>query len=263
MQPPLPSLKEFDEEMKRHGWLLIPGVLSVARVDELNQALAQAHKKCRELQVKKGVGERTDGTVHHLVALGDTFIRLLEELDIDAYLSHYFAGKYILNSFGGVINLTDSDTYVMNRHRDVRTYVDSIHLMINVLVMLDDFTLDNGATHWLSGSHLSPETPDETEFFQRADRAVGKKGDILMWDSNLWHATGANHTGDVRRALTLTYTKPFLKQQMDYPRAIGYDQAQHLSEELRQILGYNARVPATLDEWYQPTESRMYKRDQE
>jgi hypothetical protein len=25
------------------------------------------------------------------------------------------------------------------------------------------------------------------------------------------------------------------------------------------MLGYNARVPATLEEWYQPPERRMYK----
>jgi hypothetical protein len=28
------------------------------------------------------------------------------------------------------------------------------------------------------------------------------------------------------------------------------------------VLGYNARVPATLDEWYQPPERRMYRSDQ-
>ena len=31
---------------------------------------------------------------------------------------------------------------------------------------------------------------------------------------------------------------------------------------LRQVLGYNARVPATHDEWYQPSENRKYKPDQ-
>jgi hypothetical protein len=30
-------------------------------------------------------------------------------------------------------------------------------------------------------------------------------------------------------------------------------------ERLRQVLGYNSRVPSNYDEWYQPAERRMYK----
>jgi ectoine hydroxylase-related dioxygenase (phytanoyl-CoA dioxygenase family) len=31
------------------------------------------------------------------------------------------------------------------------------------------------------------------------------------------------------------------------------------NEKMRQLLGYNSRVPASHDEWYQPPEKRMYK----
>jgi hypothetical protein len=49
---------------------------------------------------------------------------------------------------------------------------------------------------------------------------------------------------------------------MDYPRLVGYDRISSLSEKQRQLIGYNSRVPATYEEWYQPLERRMYKRDQ-
>ena len=58
------------------------------------------------------------------------------------------------------------------------------------------------------------------------------------------------------------YCKPAMKQQFDYPRAIGYDRADSLLPHTRQVIGYNARVPATLEEWYQPRERRMYRADQ-
>jgi hypothetical protein len=57
------------------------------------------------------------------------------------------------------------------------------------------------------------------------------------------------------------YTKPFYKPQFDYCRALGHE-AMAWSDELRQIIGYNARVPETLDEWYRPREQRMYRADQ-
>ncbi len=83
-----------------------------------------------------------------------------------------------------------------------------------------------------------------------------------MFNSNLWHAAGVNRSDRPRRALTLAFTRPFVKQQLDYPRALGYDRGDSFSPALRQLLGYNARVPSSLDEWYQPLDKRLYKRDQ-
>jgi ectoine hydroxylase-related dioxygenase (phytanoyl-CoA dioxygenase family) len=132
-------------------------------------------------------------------------------------------------------------------------------MMINMLVMVDDFTLENGATYLLSGSHLKDEKPSERNFYDRAERAIGKAGSILMFDSLLWHAAGINRTSAERRALTLAFTRPFQKQQMDYPRVLGYKAMDSFDEDLKQILGYNSRVPTSLDEWYQPPAKRFYR----
>ena len=43
---------------------------------------------------------------------------------------------------------------------------------------------------------------------------------------------------------------------------LGYERGESYSPALRQLLGYNARVPTSLDEWYQPPDKRLYKRDQ-
>jgi ectoine hydroxylase-related dioxygenase (phytanoyl-CoA dioxygenase family) len=83
-----------------------------------------------------------------------------------------------------------------------------------------------------------------------------------MFNSNVWHAGGDNQTDAPRRSVTPMFSKPFLKQQFDYPRAVGYDRADEFRPHVRQIIGYNARVPATLDEWYQPPARRMYRGDQ-
>jgi hypothetical protein len=43
---------------------------------------------------------------------------------------------------------------------------------------------------------------------------------------------------------------------------LGYEFGEKIDSDLRQIIGYNARVPASLQEYYRPVESRMYKTDQ-
>jgi ectoine hydroxylase-related dioxygenase (phytanoyl-CoA dioxygenase family) len=147
---------------------------------------------------------------------------------------------------------------VANIHRDIRTFYN-VPMMMNMLVMLDDFTLENGATYLLSASHLKDEKPSEDHFYKYAERATGKKQSILLFDSLLWHAAGINHTDNPRRALTLAFTRPFQKQQLDYPRLLGYELIETLNENLKQVLGYNSRVPTNLDEWYQPPHKRFYK----
>ena len=125
--------------------------------------------------------------------------------------------------------------------------------------MLDDFTPLKGITKLLPRSHKVAEKPTDEYFFDNAINIEGEKGDVLLFNSNVWHAAGINRTKSGRQALALTFTIPSLKQLLDYPRALGYDRTE-FNEDLMQLLGYSARVPASLEEWYQPAETRLYKK---
>lgn len=129
--------------------------------------------------------------------------------------------------------------------------------------MVDDFNLDNGATYLLPKSHLTDKKPTKKIFYENSDRIIGSQGDILCFNSNLWHAAGVNKTNEERRALTITFTKPFMKQQFDYSRAIGYKNIKKLSDKLKQLLGYYSRTPSNLNEWYQKPEKRFYRPGQD
>jgi hypothetical protein len=250
-----------DATLAHRGWVIIERALDASLVARLNADLAHANEVCHDLQARKGLVGITEGTVHHLVGQGESFLELLERLPMEC-LRTFLEGNVVLNSYGGVLNRRAVAAYVHNVHRDVRTFTRDCKLMVNVLVMLDDFTLENGATYLLSGSHLEPERPTDERFYREAERAVAPAGSLLFFDSRLWHAAGHNQTDAARRALTLTFTPPFMKPQLDYPRLMGYDDGDRFSEQVRQLLGYNARVPSNLDEWYQPPEQRFYRRDQ-
>jgi hypothetical protein len=249
-------------ELTSQGWAVLPGAVDAALVNELRSDMERAYAACRDIQVKNGIGEGTDGTVHHLPVLGGSFLQFLERDFAGDMLRDFFGGPYILNSFGGVLNLPSNVSYVGRVHRDLRTFSGELPLMAQLLVMLDDFTEENGATYFLDGSHRRAGKPPDDEFFNNARRAVGTAGSIVMFNSNLWHAAGVNRSTGPRRALTLVFSTPFMKQQLDYPRALGYDRRDSYSPLMQQILGYNARVPASLDEWYQPPEKRLYQRNQ-
>ena len=253
---------EHSLALREAGWTLLPSIVPAERVARLVQALDEVYAQQRPIQMRNGVGEGTDGTVHHLPCAGDVFLDFLAEGHGQVLLDRHFDGPYILNTFGGLLNLPADASYVGRVHRNQRTFSGQVRLMAQLLVMLDEFTEANGATFLLDGSHRLAEKPSDDLFFGSAARAIGPPGSIVVFDSNLWHAAGVNCTDRPRRALTLAFTRPFVKQQLDYPRALGYERGDSFSPALRQLLGYNARVPASLEEWYQPPDRRMYKRDQ-
>ena len=255
-------MPDVGNALEQEGWTLLPSIVSAELVARLNGELAVVYQQQRALQLRNGVGEKTDGTVHHLPCAGGAFLELLERNHGQTLLERFFQGPYVLNTYGGVLNLPNDVSYVGRVHRDLRTFSGDVKLMAQLLVMLDDFTEENGATYLMTGSHRLREQPPDDIFFRDAARAVGSAGSIVMFNSNLWHAAGINRSDRPRRALTIAFTRPFIKPQLDYPRALGYDRAESFSPALRQLLGYHARVPVSLDEWYQPPERRLYKRDQ-
>ena len=115
----------------------------------------------------------------------------------------------------------------------------------------------------LQGYYLEERKPTDEEFFSKAIQATGKRGDILIFNANVWHSSAPNKTQEDRKAIPFTISKSFMKQLLDYPRAIGYDKMDLFSSEMQQLLGYHSRVPASLDEWYQPEENRFYKKNQD
>jgi Phytanoyl-CoA dioxygenase (PhyH) len=252
------DIKDFVKEIGEKGWVKFPNMLNASQLTVLNNDIELAYQTCRKVQIQNGLDANTDGTVHHILGQEPSFLEFVQQLPLYGYILEFFGNPYIINSFGGVINMPQKASYVCNVHRDIRTFY-SLPMMINMLVMLDDFTVENGATHFLDGSHKVVEKPTDEDFYKQASRAIGKAGDIILFDSLLWHAAGVNHSNNVRRALTLTFTRPFQKQQLDYPRFIGWDKMDTLTDIAKQVLGYNSRVPSNLNEWYQPIDKRFYK----
>lgn len=253
---------DFDRCMLTRGWAIVEGLVPMPLVVRMLNDMEQAYEICRAAQLRNGIGEKTPGTLHHLIGLGESFLEYLELNHAGPWIERYFGGKYILNSFGGNINSPEHGSYANVIHRDIRTFSGDHRLLLNTLVMLDAFSVENGATHLLTGGHRLADRPADDFFWHNSVQAVAPAGSVLLFDSNLWHAAGRNRTDRPRRSVTPMYSRPYFKQGFDYPRALGYERGASFSEEMRQVLGYNARVPATLDEWYQPPERRMYRADQ-
>jgi len=253
----------FKENMDVHGYCVFTNILSHDFIQHLNNDCLKWVDICEQYQIKAGINASGDGTAHHSVGAQDSIDNFIDKHLFHEYLNLYFDNTpYILHACNPVGGLPKKLNYVHNIHRDTRTFIPEYHFRINMLVMLNDFTEENGATQVLAGSHRSSETPDEDFFNENYIQLLGQAGTVVLFNSYLWHRAGLNVTEENRVALTLSYGPAFIKPQMDYARLLGESYGSGLSELTRQVLGYNSRVPASLSEWYQKPEHRLYHSNQ-
>ena len=254
----------MNEQLKKIGYLKLNTKINSYWIEKVNNVLPSIFDDHQKTRTENGNEIYSNGlALNALVGnqvLFDFLQYLIDEDVIDWLNNNYFKSTCILNSFSALSNLPrENKIFHRKVHRDIRGFSGDIPIMLNMLVMLDDFTEENGATLILPESHLYDEKPDDDYFSSNCIAVTGKKGDIVIWNSNLYHTSGHNKTIFQRRALPITFSLPYYKQLLDYPRAIGYEKQLSFNKELRNLLGYNSRVPASLSEWYSSPEKRLYK----
>ena len=221
----------------------------------------------RKTQTQNNNDITTGGVALHALLSDNIFIDfidfLIKENFIKSLEDNYFKSNCILNSLSALNNIPNQPNFSSIVHRDLRFYSHSLPTMVNCLLMVDDFTIKNGGTYLLPYSHLKEEKPSDEYFFNNAIQAVGKSGDLIVFDSNVWHSSAPNNTDKGRRGIPITLSRSFMKQLLDYPRAIGYEKINNFNPKLQQLLGYHSRVPSSLNEWYQPEDNRFYKKNQD
>jgi Phytanoyl-CoA dioxygenase (PhyH) len=253
----------FRKKLEDDGYAIFEEALPFYLVRKLRADCIKWVDICKEYQIKNKINLKGDGTAHHSIGGGDSIDEFIAMHIFHEFLADFFDEKpYILHACNPVGGFPNSEIYTHKIHRDVATFIPNYNLRINMLVMLDDFTLENGATRVYPGSHLCDKQPDEKNFDDNSISILGKAGDLVLFNSYLWHKGCLNHTTQNRVALTLSFGPAFIKPQMDYARLLGKDYGKQLSDLSRQILGYNARVPISLDEWYKPKLERLYWENQ-
>ena len=111
--------------------------------------------------------------------------------------------------------------------------------LCNTMWSLTDFTVENGATNVILGSHLWDDdtVPDGTE---EVAHAVMPKGSCLIYLGSVFHGGGQNVTGNEYRTGMITgYSLGWLRQEENQYLAVPPDVAKNLSENVQHLIGYH------------------------
>ena len=147
-------------------------------------------------------------------------------------------------------------------HQDFPRVLNGYMASINIMFAIDEFSTATGATLVVPGTHQMMTPPSDEYLKANAVTMECPAGSMVVFDSTLWHAAGANTSGRDRLAINHQFTRSYIKQQIDYVRALGDEVVLAQPPRTQQLLGWYTRVVTSLDEYYRPENERLYRKGQ-
>jgi len=114
---------------------------------------------------------------------------------------------------------------------------EGIEPQCNGIWAVEDFTEENGATHIVPGSHKWPFTRQARR--DESVQAVMKAGSVLLYNGTVIHSGGENRSDSARKALNVTYTLGWLRQEENQYLSCPPEIAKNFDQELTDLMGYS------------------------
>jgi ectoine hydroxylase-related dioxygenase (phytanoyl-CoA dioxygenase family) len=250
------------------GYVVLPGVFADETVAEARAALwalAEAEDSEPEPAASAEPADAapsmrsavpTQKRVWNLLEKGAVFRAIAEEPRMLAIIETILGHDFVLSSIAGSIlrpGAPRQEPHVDYPYWDLYDparfplgFNASFHIQVETLVMLDDFTPENGATAILPGSHKRCAWPDAEAFERSHVQATGPAGSLLMFTAPIWHAGRENRSAAARTALLSGYHCKFIRQLEDFRRSISPETLALCSERLTYLMGIDQPYPTLL-----------------
>jgi ectoine hydroxylase-related dioxygenase (phytanoyl-CoA dioxygenase family) len=256
-------------DLDSHGYCILTGLLNAGQIADMQARVPQlaAREENRRLH-DHAQGETTNQYIYMMINKGGVFLDLVRHPAILEMVGHVLGPEFLLSASdailckpGGTEMPLHSDQWWLppptprNRRPEMRAgemrrfthRADtggsdkpiSPAAVCSVMWMVSDFSAENGATRLVPGSHLSGEQPDPAvPYSLETECGAGAAGSALIFDSRLWHATGANRTDSPRIGIINVYCGPQFRPMENYTLGAAEEIVADASPELLALLGF-------------------------
>ena len=203
-------------EIRDRGFCVLPGVISESRCEQIAASVSQTVERLSQQYPSPEQIGFVPGLINHDQSFAE-YLAAPRVLDLcEELLGHNIRITFtsaIINHPGNHRGNWHSDWPFnqSNAGHVAAPYPDRI-MHLTTLWMITDFTLDNGATLIVPGSHRESSNPTAADWdgptnepFSAEYSALGSAGSVLVMDSRMWHATSPNTTDADRVALAVRY----------------------------------------------------------
>jgi hypothetical protein len=228
---------EAEHELLTFGFIVIPGLVKVPRLEQLSQAYDAAVAEASPADVRVG---STTTRVHDFVNRGAHFDELYVYRPVLEACSRLIGGPFKLSSLLARTLRPASEAQPL--HVDFKADGKGWP-MLGFIVMVDDFTTNNGATRFVPGSHKWLTVPDEVMKNPRADHeqqvlTCGPAGSVIIYNGSVWHGHTANQTNAPRRSIQGSYIRRDAESAIGQTVRIRHDTLGRISALAKYVLAF-------------------------
>ena len=185
-----------------------------------------------------------------LAAFAPSFAELLDHEFLHSWARRDLKGDYWLNTGQAMIVGPGQGAQFLHRDIAIWPFIEAAgsaapQALVSMLIALNDFTEEVGATRVIPGSHKWTDfhrTPDPADTVA----AVMPAGSAVLYLGKTVHAAGANVTTDRwRRGLHMSFCLGWLTPEEANPISVPWEIARTYSPRVQRLLGYAspARAP--------------------
>jgi ectoine hydroxylase-related dioxygenase (phytanoyl-CoA dioxygenase family) len=237
------------------GYTIIPDFLSASALAEVRRVLAfylGRHGGRNNFE-----GHSTE-RVYTLVARGRIFWEITADPRVMALCARYLLPSFLLTA-SQAIEIRPGETPQPFHADDLFYTVPRPRPMISLstIVAVDAFTVENGGTEVVPGSHLwddarlqsfigeiTSEAPEGQAPIAALARAVEMPaGACVVFAGTLVHRGGANRSSAPRLAFSNQYCQPWARQQENFTLSVPAAVARQMPPMLQALLGYSIHPP--------------------
>jgi ectoine hydroxylase-related dioxygenase (phytanoyl-CoA dioxygenase family) len=240
-------------ELKQSGVVILENVLSQRECDDYRVALD------RQLAERRATGSycgnETNQVLDNYFMTDPKLIDLLYQDVTDQVMRQMIDNDYVLVSPSArnrrlVPDSFGKKTSGMGWHTDAR-YIGGKGIRPSLCYMsilcIDEFGRDNGATHYVPGSHLRYERPADRNAKLDYEYMLVPRGGMAIFDTALWHRVG-DPTAQSRWGVFNTYGPWFMKPYHRFNEMFSAEQLAAFSPIIRQLLHCDSLPPRDHDE---------------
>lgn len=244
-----PFVAEALARLATDGVAILPSLLTrheAARaLDRLWAASAESSRRGVPTHIRGLDPNESNVRVFNLVDLDPLFGELLAHPTIEAIVGGLLGRDHIVSNFSANIARPGSESMVV--HSDLAAVMPEPWLAptsINIIWCFTDVTAANGGTLHLPGSHhIRTLTEVPADAVAQMVPFEAPAGSVIAMEGRVWHTSGCNVTADEDRALAFAYyTKPYLRPQWNFTRALAPEVQATFGPVMRYRLGLDAQL---------------------
>lgn len=225
------------DSLATRGFAVVPEVLDPADVLAAAAALDEVFDAERGVADERGWATQVHRVAYALPTKHDAFAALVGAEGLTSLARQVLGDDVVLSTFNGLDVVPSSPGQPL--HRDHPHLTPGTTLTLHLVVALDPFRPETGATRVIPGSHRG-------DVEGGASALDLEPGAAVAFDGALVHGAGPNATSERRRALHLFYVRPWVQPHWDLVASMPPDRRARLSDDQLHLLGHG-RGPRRFD----------------